>query len=83
MPLEEYYREYLEMDGPQGPYTAEIRMCHDFPEILPTGCNMVAVLDPAAVAVMTDILILTGQWVPQPEWPTDTWALPDGAAFIA
>ena len=51
------------------------------PRYQPGGTNMVAVLDPDAVAAMTDILILTGQWVPQKDWPTDTWALP--AQYIA
>ena len=43
----EYYREYLEVvpDDGSPPYAAEVRLCHDFPEMEPTGSNRVVVFD--------------------------------------
>lgn len=44
----EYYREYIEVADPDDggpPYTAEVRLCHDFPVIKPTGGNQVVVFD--------------------------------------
>lgn len=65
-----YYREYIEVipeDG-SGPYTAEVRLCHDFPEIRPTGQNQLVVLDERVS------LLMCPQWTGD-EMPTDTWGV--------
>lgn len=67
--MAEYYREYIEVtDGPGAPFTAEIRMCHDFPEIQPGGGNQVIVLDDRVAALMSD------RWQLD-DMPTDTWGV--------
>ena len=65
-----YYREYIEVvpDDGSPPYVAEVRLCHDFPEISPTGDNQLVVLDDRVVALMSDI------WAGR-DMPTDTWGV--------
>lgn len=60
----QYYREYVETEGPFGPYVAEIRLCHDFPEIAPNGGNQVAVFD--------DRVQMSDDWSHE-DMPTDTF----------
>ena len=59
----EYYREYIEIDG----FTAEVRMCHDFPPMAPTGSNTVAIFDERVLRIMTD------GWMHHADMPTDSW----------
>lgn len=40
-----YFREYVEVTDDGAPYTAVIRMCHDFPAMQPGGTNQVAIMD--------------------------------------
>lgn len=64
-----YYREYIETtDCIDGPYTAEVRLCHDFPEIKPTGHNTVVVFDSRVTELLPE------GWHTAPEMPTDCWA---------
>jgi hypothetical protein len=66
--LTSYYREYIEVsDGPV-PFTAEVRMCHDFPEIQPGGSNQVIVLDDRVAELMCERWRLD-------DMPTDTWGV--------
>jgi len=64
----EYYREYIEVmpDDDSAPYAAEIRLCHDFPEIQPNDGNQLVVLDDRVAALMGEL------WAAQ-DMPTDTW----------
>ena len=50
----EVYREYIEVtDDESGQaYTAEVRMCHDFPEMMPNGGNQVAIFDERVAALV-------------------------------
>lgn len=42
----DYYREYIEVTDASGPpHTAEVRLCHDFPFMAPSGGNQVAIFD--------------------------------------
>jgi hypothetical protein len=64
-----YYREYVEVtDDPDGAFVAEVRLCHDFPEIAPNAGNQVAVLDERVAALMD------APWAAQ-DMPTDTWSV--------
>lgn len=63
----ECYREYLEIDDASGHYTAEVRMCHDFPPMAPTGSNTVAIFDERVLRIMTD------GWMGRADMPTDSW----------
>ena len=65
---DKYYRQYIETDGPDGPFTAEVRLCHDFPAISPTDQNQVVVLDERVAALMCD------RWQLD-DMPTDTWGV--------
>ncbi len=64
----ECYREYLEVvpDDGEPPYAAEVRMCHDFPEMQPTGSNRVVVFD--------DRVQVSPEWA-GPDMPTETWGV--------
>ena len=66
----ECYREYLEIDDASGHYTAEVRMCHDFPPMAPTGSNTVAIFDERVLRIMTD------GWMQHVDMPTDSWPVP-------
>lgn len=62
----EYFREYIEVTDDGLPYTAEVRMCHDFPAMKPAGGNQVALFDER-------VAVLAGAG-----WSgatTDTWAV--------
>lgn len=65
-----YYREYVEIvpDDGSPPFTAAIRMCHDFPEIRPTDANQLVVLDDRVAGLMTE------PWSAK-DMPTDTWGV--------
>lgn len=65
-----YYREYVEIvpDDGSAPFTAVIRMCHDFPEIRPTDANQLVVLDDRVAGLMAE------PWSGQ-DMPTDTWGV--------
>lgn len=65
-----YYREYLEVvpDDGSPPFTAEVRLCHDFPAIKPNGGNQLAVFDPRVAELMTDPWGLA-------DMPTDTFGV--------
>jgi hypothetical protein len=68
--MESYYREYAEItDDPAGSYTAEVRMCHDFPPIAPTGSNTVVIFDERVLPAMSD------GWMHRADLPTDSWAV--------
>lgn len=65
----EYYREYVEVSDPDDggpPYTAEIKLCHNFPITEATGGNRVIVLDPRVE--VSDV------WDGE-DMPTETWAV--------
>lgn len=63
------YREYIEVtDAPGGPFTATVRMCHDFPLIQPNAGNQVAIFDERVAALMGE------EW-DQGDMPTDTMAV--------
>ena len=61
-----YFREYIEVtdDGP--PYMSEIRLCHDFPVMKPTGGNQVVIFD-ERVASLCEV-----GWSGK---TTDTWSV--------
>lgn len=61
------YREYIDVenDGCGQPATLEVRMCHDFPPMQPTGCNRVVIFD--------DRVPMSPEWSNE-DMPTDTWA---------
>lgn len=65
-----YYREYIEVmpDDDTAPYSAEIRMCHDFPEIRPTDANQLVVIDSRVAELMTEPWSLS-------DMPTETWGV--------
>lgn len=65
-----YYREYIEIvsDDDEPPFVAEVRMCHDFPEMQPGGGNQVVVLDERVAATMDE------PWCAG-DMPTDTWSV--------
>lgn len=65
----EYYREYIEIADPDDggpPYIAEVKLCHDFPPIAPTGGNQVVVFDPRVP--------MSADWRSE-DFPTDTWGV--------
>lgn len=64
----EYYREYLEVvpDDGASPYAAEVRLCHDFPAMEPTGSNRVVVFD--------ERVPMSPEWR-ESDMPTDTWGV--------
>lgn len=64
----QYYREYIEVIPEDGspPYTAEVRLCHDFPQMQPTGSNRVVVFDERVE--MSDV------WTDD-SMPTETWGV--------
>lgn len=65
----EYYREYIEVSDPDdggAPYIAEVRLCHDFPQIEPTDSNTVVVFD--------ERVQLSDAWRAQ-DMPTETWGV--------
>jgi hypothetical protein len=65
----EYYREYIEIADPGDggpPYTAEVKLCHDFPIAEVTGGNRVVVLDGRVT--------LSDAWSEQ-DMPTETWGV--------
>lgn len=64
----ECYREYLEVvpDDGSPPYAVEVRLCHDFPEMEPTGSNRVVVFD--------DRVPMSPEWSAS-DMPTDTWGV--------
>lgn len=67
----EIYREYIEVSDPADggpPYTAEIRLCHDFPVPLTElpGGNRVVVFD--------ERVELSGAWRAD-DMPTETWGV--------
>lgn len=67
--LRVYYREYIEVtDDPAGPYTAEVRLCHDFPVIPASDRNQVVVLDERVAEMMC------ARWRGD-DMPTDTWGV--------
>jgi len=62
-----YYREYVEVtDAPGGPFTATVRLCHDFPEMTPGGGNQVVVFD--------DRVEMSDDWN-ESDMPTETWGV--------
>ena len=67
----QYYREYLEITDVAEPFTAEIRLCHDFPEIPPTDQNQVIVFDPRVAAEMAGE---PGVWQAR-DMPTGCWSV--------
>ncbi len=62
-----YYREYIETADLDGPFIAEVRLCHDFPEIKPTGHNTVVVFDSRVTELLPD------GWHMAADMPTDCW----------
>ena len=65
----QFYREYVEVSDPDdggGPYIGEVRLCHDFPEIAPTGGNQVVVFD--------DRVPMSADWRLD-DMPTETWGV--------
>jgi hypothetical protein len=64
----QYYREYLEVvpDDGEPPYAAEVRLCHDFPRMEPTGSNRVVIFD--------DRVQMSPEWSGR-DMPTDTWGV--------
>lgn len=61
-----YFREYIEVTDDGRPYTAEVRMCHDFPSMRPTGGNQVVILDERVAGLA------------RADWSgdtTDTWSI--------
>lgn len=73
----DYYREYIEVTEPSDggpPYTAEVRLCHDFPVIKPGGGNTVVVFDQRvgdglSEGCREDVTLPTDQWVCQTAEP--------------
>lgn len=60
------YREYVEVTDSGPPFTATVRMCHDFPAMVPTGGNQVAIFDERVAALAAE------------DWSgdtTETWAV--------
>jgi hypothetical protein len=64
-----YYREYLEIDDEGGSYAAEVRLCHDFPPIAPTGANTAVIFDERVLWIMQD------GWMHHADMPTNAWAV--------
>lgn len=65
----DYYRQYIEVEDELGkPFTAEVRMCYDFPVIRPGGGNQVVVFDDRVSSLMCDRWSLD-------DMPTDTWGV--------
>lgn len=65
----EYFREYVEVEDPgEGHCVAEVRLCHDFPDIPRGEGNQVIVLDERVAALM-------GTPWGQSDMPTDTWSV--------
>jgi hypothetical protein len=62
----EYFREYIEIIDDGLPYTAEVRLCHDFPEMQPTGGNQVVIFDERVAA------LCEAGWSGK---TTDTWSV--------
>lgn len=61
-----YFREYIEVTDDGRPYTAEVRMCHDFPVMMPTGGNQVVILDERVAGMAR------ADWSGE---TTDTWSI--------
>jgi hypothetical protein len=63
-----YYREYVEVvpDDGSPPYTAEVRLCHDFPQMPATDSNRVVVFD--------ERVLMSPEWQAA-DMPTETWAV--------
>lgn len=63
------YQEYIEVTGdPDGPYTAEVRLCHDFPVMASSDHHQVIVLDDRVASLMC------AAWAAE-DMPTDTWGV--------
>ena len=65
------FRQYLEVTDADEPFTAEIRLCHDFPAIPFTNENQVIVFDERVASEMAGE---KGIWSAR-DMPTGTWSV--------